>query len=112
MWSQLQRCGKATVSAFYLIGLLGLPIVDAAIEAAARENETHVESESAGFHSVGHDEYLCQICRVVELSGDRSNTSRLEFAESAHHRDAVPSVSAHRGSAAATPLIPRAPPTL
>lgn len=108
----LKRCGQTTIAVLYVGVLVGLPVVDAAIEAAARSNETHIESESDGLHSVVHDEYLCQLCRVIELTGARPTTSRIDFEETAHHRDAIAALPAHPRSATPTPLIPRAPPSL
>ncbi len=108
----LKRWGQMTIAVLYVGVLVGLPVVDAAIEAAARSNETHIESESDGLHSVVHDEYLCQLCRVIELTGARPTTSRIDFEETAHHRDAIAALPAHPRSATPTPLIPRAPPSL
>ncbi len=112
MWTQLRRFGQVTLSVVYLSVLVGLPLVDAAVEAAALENETHIESESAGFHSVVHDEYLCQLCRLVELSGDGAAVSRFPFAEASHHRYAIPAFAVRRGRTPPTALVPRAPPSL
>ena len=108
----LKRCGQTTIAVLYVGVLVGLPVMDAAVEAAARSNETHIESESDGFHSVVHDEYLCQLCRMIELTGARPTTSRVDFGETAHHRDAIAALPAHPRSAAPTPLLPRAPPSL
>jgi len=110
LWSRLKRYGQAAVSLTYMSVFAGLPLADAAVEAAVRENDTHVESESTDYHSVAHDEYLCQCYRVLGLGSNRPS-STLEFAESAHHRDGVASIPTHRGSAAPQPLIPRAPPS-
>jgi len=112
MWTQLRQIGPVTLSVVYVCVLVGLPLVDAAIEAATRENETHIESESAGFHSLVHDEYLCQSCRLIEISGDDAAVSRFPFEEASHHRDAVPAFAVRRGRAPPTALIPRAPPSL
>ena len=112
MWTQLRRFGQVTLSVIYFSLLVGLPVVDAAIEAAARENETHIESESAGFHSVLHDEYLCQLCRLIEVSGDGAAVSRFPFAEASHHRYAIPALAVRRGRTPPTTLLPRAPPSL
>ena len=112
MWAQLRRYGQVTLSVVYFSVLVGLPVVDAAIEAAARENEIHIESESAGFHSVVHDEYLCPLCRLVELSGDGPAVSRFPFAEASHHRYAIPAFAVRRGRTPPTELLPRAPPSL
>ena len=111
-YSKLKRYGQVSVSLLYVLVLVGLPLVDAAVEAAARENETHIESESAGFHSVVHDEYLCQLCRLVAVSGDGATVSRFPFAEASHHRDAIPAFAVRRGRALPTALVPRAPPSL
>ena len=112
MWAQLRRYGQVTLSVVYFSVLVGLPVVDAAIEAAARENEIHIESESAGFHSVVHDEYLCQLCRLVEVSGGGAAVSRFPFAEASHHRYAIPAFAVRRGRTLPTALVPRAPPSL
>ena len=109
-YGKLKRCGHASVSLIYMLVLVALPLVDAAVEAAARENETHVESESAGFHSVIHDEYLCQFCRTLEVNGEGSTSSYLASSETAHHRDAFPTLRVSARSAAPSPILPRAPP--
>ena len=112
MSTQLKRHGQVALSVVYFGVLVGLPVVDAAIEAAVRENETHIESESAGFHSVVHEEYLCPLCRLVELSGDGAAVSRFPFAEASHHRYAIPAFAIRRGRIPPTALVPRAPPSL
>ncbi len=112
IWTPLRRFGRVTLSVVYFSLLAGLPLVDAAVEAATRENETHIESESAGFHSVVHDEYLCQLCRLVAVSGDGGAVSRFPFAEASHHRYAIPALAVRRGRTPPTALVPRAPPSL
>lgn len=48
------------------------PISHAVLEASVL-GEIHVESESLDHGQQAHDEYLCQVCRLVDFGGVKSH---------------------------------------
>lgn len=109
----LTRCPPALrwgLALGYVLGVVSVPLVDAWAQAAALEAETHIEAASDEYHVVGHDELLCQVCRLMDLSGDRHQGSRMHVATPVRVADGMD----HAGPSVSPPVHPqvrpRAPP--
>lgn len=106
----LKNATRAAFSFVYMSVLVAAPIADTALEAQSINHETHVEQESSEQCTPGHDEFLCQLCRLIELQPEHGVRQRLESSEAAHHRDQTREVAVVRQVADASPQNPRAPP--
>lgn len=73
------RLIRAASALFYGCILLAAPLADARLEAAS-DHQIHMESPGAGTHS-SHNEFQCQLCRVLELSSERSHRVEIDLGE-------------------------------
>ena len=107
---RMKKATRAAVSLVYVTILVAAPIADTALEAQSINHETHVEQQSSEQCAPGHDDFLCHLCRLIELQPERGVRQRLEASEAAHHRDQIREIAAPHQTTASSPQNPRAPP--
>ncbi len=71
--SKTYRLFQMVHATAYAFALLAVPISHAVFEAAPL-SESHIESESFEHEQAPHDEYMCQVCRLVDFSGLKSHS--------------------------------------
>jgi len=81
-----KRALRATISIPYLAVLLLGPFADAVIDATAMHQNSHIEAESTVRCGMAHDEYMCQLCRLVELAACAPTRHSFALAAGALHR--------------------------
>lgn len=67
--SPAYRTAAAAFIALQLLGAALWPVVDASLEAAERDTAAHVESQQATPCAPSHDDFFCQVCRTISLTG-------------------------------------------
>lgn len=87
------------------------PLTDAWLEVAALDHEVHIEAERKAPCAPGHDEWTCQLCRIVDgaVDGPFSSSAALPL-EAICPRSPPIALRTLPTIPAASPLGPRAPP--
>lgn len=102
---------RAAISIPYMAVLLLGPFADAVIDATAMHQNSHIEAESTVRCGVAHDEYMCQLCRLVELSACAPTRQSFALTPGALHRLGVTEAGWTVIRVARLSHNPRAPPS-
>lgn len=101
---------RAGISLAYLGVLLAAPLLDAAIEAINFEQVAHVESQTDAPCYAGHDEVMCQLCRLIHVPGFAAARIRLDVAPRTRQGIGQPSTPTHLTTVCLKANPSRAPP--
>ena len=94
----------------YLGVLATAPMADATIEAMSLETVSHVESQREELCYTGHDEVMCQLCRLIEVPGHTMARGHLGVDTRVHHRVTRPPLADLATGTFLTSSPARAPP--